>query len=692
MTRILLHIIPAIILLFATSCGEKKLPLQLTEINSIADSISGANAPEDLALFRKADSLLSSVDVSRLSENDRMYHSLLRVKLTDKAYLRHPGDTIIRPVVEYAEKHRRCGFLPEALYYGGRVYSDIGDSFTALRYYQDALDNLPDEKRNLNLRCRLLSQTSYLLNSLRLYKEAIPYLEECIAINKELKDSTNLFYNTQKLGENLMQFKQYDKAENVIRESLKYSVGVPRDDSLTSIVYLAGVKEAKNKIDSAFFLIRGIPEQVNDSLTRNMVLAYASDIYRKAGINDTALIYAREIVKNGNPNNKLIGYQNLLKPENIAFIPTDSLADYVRSYAREMERDLNANGNKLAIIQQAQYNYSIHDRQRREEEERATRYYYLGIALFACAAGAYIYLLRFKRKRKAQLEDANFKIEYLIEQLEREKLEKERQREEQQIMQNLEKEREEKLRVANELLTKTKIENDQRIREIQDKEKQEKDRIVKELLDKQMTMTENMKKQLQEKDQIINDLLEVISLDNEHLEKKKFENERLTKMQVEIEWQQKNNSLQDAKMEKSLKTNIIREKYLKFGQKIAEEKQSYVVPGKILNSEAYKRMIVMIEEGKNLSEYKKIWTDLDEVILKVSPKYKTDLSLLMGGRINNAAWQTVILIKCGFSPSDMSKALKITPGSVADRRINISEKIFGRNVGTDVIDAIIHAL
>ncbi len=364
-------LLSAIILLFAASCGEKELPLQLTGINSIADSISGAGTNTDRALFQKADSLLSSVDVSRLSENDRMYHSMLRVKLTDKAYLRHPGDTIIRPVVEYAEKHRRCGFLPEALYYGGRVYSDIGDSFTALRYYQDALDNLPDEKRNLNLRCRLLSQTLYLLNSLRLYEEAILYLEECMAINKDLKDSTNLFLDIMNLGAIRLHQGEFDKAESMFKNSLKYSSAVSADDSLTSIAYLAGVKEAKNEIDSALLLIRGIPAQVTDSLTRNMVLAYASDIYRKAGINDTAIIYAREIVKNGNPNNKIIGYQNLLKPENIAFIPTDSLTYYVRKYASEMERNLNANGSKLAIIQQAQYNYSIHDRQRREEEERA---------------------------------------------------------------------------------------------------------------------------------------------------------------------------------------------------------------------------------------------------------------------------------------------------------------------------------
>ena len=54
-------------------------------------------------------------------------------------------DSLIRTVLEYYEKHPGSEQYPEALYYGGRVYSDLGDSPTALRYFQHALDALSGE-------------------------------------------------------------------------------------------------------------------------------------------------------------------------------------------------------------------------------------------------------------------------------------------------------------------------------------------------------------------------------------------------------------------------------------------------------------------------------------------------------------------------------------------------------------------
>ena len=85
-----------------------------------------------------ADSLLLRVSPDSLSDADRNFHALLRVKADDKLFRKHRSDSLILPVVEYEGKHRSRGLYPEALYYAGRVYSDLGDYPTATDYFQQA--------------------------------------------------------------------------------------------------------------------------------------------------------------------------------------------------------------------------------------------------------------------------------------------------------------------------------------------------------------------------------------------------------------------------------------------------------------------------------------------------------------------------------------------------------------------------
>ncbi|MDE6633579.1 MAG: hypothetical protein K2K23_11320, partial [Muribaculaceae bacterium] len=105
--------------------------------------------PEDQRLLEIAEKVsdspkemlerLDSIDVSSMKESDRYFHALLSIKAKDKAYIQHTSDSVILKVIDYYSGHKGSGLYPEALYYGGRVYSDIGDAPTALRYFQDAL-------------------------------------------------------------------------------------------------------------------------------------------------------------------------------------------------------------------------------------------------------------------------------------------------------------------------------------------------------------------------------------------------------------------------------------------------------------------------------------------------------------------------------------------------------------------------
>ena len=111
---------------------------------------------------REALSKLDSIDAGTLSDRDRHFYDFLTIKARDKAYIVHDSDSLILTLIDYYSHHQEEGLYPEALYYGGRVYSDLGDSPTALRYFHDALDCISEDNESIDLKSAILSQTSCL--------------------------------------------------------------------------------------------------------------------------------------------------------------------------------------------------------------------------------------------------------------------------------------------------------------------------------------------------------------------------------------------------------------------------------------------------------------------------------------------------------------------------------------------------
>lgn len=108
---------------------------------------------------KEAIDILDSIDPVTLSEADRHFYDFLSIKAKDKAYIWHKSDSLILDVKKWYASNPKYGLYPEAVYYTARVYSDLGDKPTALRYFQEALDLLPEEDEDRNLRLRILSQT-----------------------------------------------------------------------------------------------------------------------------------------------------------------------------------------------------------------------------------------------------------------------------------------------------------------------------------------------------------------------------------------------------------------------------------------------------------------------------------------------------------------------------------------------------
>lgn len=315
----------------------------------------------------KATVLFATINRDSLSKSDCNYYDLLTIKLNDKRYVVHTSDSLIRKVMDYAKSHKDDGYYPEALYYGGRVYADIGDYPTALRYFNKALDELTEDNSDMELYCRVLSQTGRLLDKLRLYDQAIPFIERVIDISREKKDTLNEIYDLQLLGAICLRDSQLDKAEQHFLEALDRSVNLRDSFKAKSLMYLAAVKYYKGKNDSALKIIRGIPDRVS-KISRQAAMNYAAQIYYSAGILDTAYMYALEIVNSKDNLNKRKAYKIILSSEFYNKVDVDTLIGHVSAYRNLLESEFNANNKDLALMQQAEYNYIIHERERKKAE------------------------------------------------------------------------------------------------------------------------------------------------------------------------------------------------------------------------------------------------------------------------------------------------------------------------------------
>lgn len=345
---------------------------------------------------------LDKLAAHTMTEKNRHRYALLTIKSHDKAYVCHTSDSLILDVLEWYGKHKDSPFYPEALYYGGRVYSDMGDYPTALGYYQQALDKYPDDNKNALMRSRVLSQMGRLLETLSMRSQAIPYLEESINIMQRYPNKDyELAYEYALLGLCYLYLDKSSEALNNMTKAINYSKSLPLSDQANIKVELADIFLTENKIDSALGLIRGLPEEV-DSDYLYFTLAKAARIYRKANINDTAYTYANRLIRCGIPGYAKTGFQVIFSLEDINLFPKDSIVSLITEYKNTIEEYLDRYEAESVMLQNSAYNYQVHVRER-ENSERDRQHLYIGLIMLVAVVAIMMAVVWYLRARNMAL-------------------------------------------------------------------------------------------------------------------------------------------------------------------------------------------------------------------------------------------------------------------------------------------------
>lgn len=389
-----------VLTLLAASIGCSRQPdTRLTRIAAIVSDL-----PE------RALQDLDSINPDALSESDRHFHDFLTIKARDKASVPHVSDSLILDVIDYYSAYQSDPIYPEALYYGGRVYYELGDYPTALQYFQQALDNPGHAPDTTDLKNRLNSQIGWLLCDLRLYQRAIPYFSQMLKDKMDERDSIGIVFAQQGLGGayyDLGTLSDIDsarrallnKADSILTRSLDYAVKLPKTFEANSLIFLAAVKQASGEIRTAVDLIRHTPD-LAEPIQRNVALAYAADIYLDAGIMDTAYMYAHDLIVNEDILNKKTGYRIILSPEFRHTLHPDTLNQYYTDYKNLLEAYFDDNPNEQALMQESLYNYKLHEREKLKEHaaNERLRWIIAGIVILALIASSIMLFIKNRDK------------------------------------------------------------------------------------------------------------------------------------------------------------------------------------------------------------------------------------------------------------------------------------------------------
>ena len=343
-----------VLALLLAACQQRgRYHAQLAYIDSLADVRPA-----------EADSLLRALApaMPSASEADSMHYALMRLKTDDKLYRpitdRQP---LALRLVDYYEHHHKGALLPTALFYAGRVSTDLGDAPQALDYYQHGLlliDNSDDERLGNSFH----EQMGYIFLNQDLYDDAMRQFCASYEFNKQQKDTIGMIFNLRDIAI-VSEFQKNDvRADSFYQKS--YQLAVEKGDvSLRNMVLLqmASLHRRQGKTEQAIKEIR--PSLLNmDTASISAIYSIASRIYMDAKKTDSARLFLDKLLVYGNVYGKQCAHLSLMEldaRDGNAMASLRHLTQY-RIYEDSVHRMDNASVVKRM---NAMYNYQLHEKE-----------------------------------------------------------------------------------------------------------------------------------------------------------------------------------------------------------------------------------------------------------------------------------------------------------------------------------------
>ena len=386
-------------LLLLSACGESKR-IQFEKLKQV-DTIAESNA--DSAI-----SLLSMINRDTLAnENLKHYYDLLKIRTNDKAYIAHTSDSAMLSVIDYFENHDFNNLLPVAYYYGGRVYSDLGDEPQAIEYFLKALDCPNISSLTMAV---AYAQIAGIYCGQEAYDLAASAYKKAIEVNRKNNNTVGALYGLKGLATNYFKQEKYDSALIVFNQCLKRTEEIGHTKLITSIKQeMAEVYIFKKEYQKALNIINSVKPQFNreDSASTMNTLAH---LYYRLGEYDSTIYYSNKLIKCQSPRSRRNGYNilaNLYLNNNEVEKAVDPMIESQLLNDTIINLETPHEIRKLSSI----YNYQIRERENNKLKQEAHKHnFYLyitisGICILALLLFIFHQQSRQKIRKKQQLID-----------------------------------------------------------------------------------------------------------------------------------------------------------------------------------------------------------------------------------------------------------------------------------------------
>ena len=260
-------ILLSLIAAFLGSCQGK--PSQHCAGFELADSLAKENPDSAIAILDSLDRL------SDLTESDRMHSLLVRVAAEDNSLTTAKSDSTIKPLLEYyIDGDNDEELHPRVLYYAGRIYSDLGKSSEALRYFKQSLESLGKDN-DLDLQSRIHAQMAHLFTKHRMFRHALNHTKKQVEYEKGSGDTIQIISSQLSLAFAFRCVGKNDSAELIYRKLSHESL--VKDDSNLNLVFnsqLVSFMLENGRIreaDSLVSIMQPVDEQHVDPSVLNIV-------------------------------------------------------------------------------------------------------------------------------------------------------------------------------------------------------------------------------------------------------------------------------------------------------------------------------------------------------------------------------------------------------------------------------------
>lgn len=382
-----------LVLLGFCACGHKPYPQSLI----IADSLTNACPDSAIALLKNIENTLQTEP-----ETTQMYYRLLCIKANDKAYIPHTSDSLILPVLHYYIEKDDERHLPEAYYYAGRVYRDLGDAPQALDYFEKAAEALP-ENEGYQLKSKIYSQMGTLFSYQEIHDEAMRMYRKAQQCDEALKDSSSMVFILRDIAYEYRCYEQTDSTLYYYQNAYDLATAI-RNSKLADMVQnqMASLYIEQGKYALAKKALQ--PSLNNmDEPSRSGIFSIASKLYHKTGQLDSAAYYYRELLDFGTVYAKKAAHQGLAEIA-LTYGNLQEAALHLSLYEHYIDSINQITDTENIRRLNSLYNYQIREKENKRlktenERKQIVIFCILSVAVLTVLATISIYIQYSKRKK-----------------------------------------------------------------------------------------------------------------------------------------------------------------------------------------------------------------------------------------------------------------------------------------------------